>query len=115
MADIYQTIATNQGDIAALVQQGQVEEQWVGHLENMCREYHRRGDWNPTILGTLLDMLIATWPPTLTQRLTWGPMPHYGVLGGVSGFRMEAALDSLDYVVAATVQRTGRTIWTDLA
>ena len=35
MAEIYQTIATNQGDIAALVQQGQVEEQWVGHLEAM--------------------------------------------------------------------------------
>ena len=28
---------------------------------------------------------------------------------------MEAAFDQLDYVVAETVQRTGRTIWTDLA
>mgnify|MGYP007123553554 CR=1 FL=1 len=115
MADIYVAIAANQGDITALVEQGQVEEQWVGHLEQMCRAYHRRGDWNPNILDTLLDMLISTWPPTLTQRLTWGPMPHYGALGGVSGFRMEAALDQLDYVVAETVQRTGRTIWTDLA
>ena len=70
MADIYVAIAANQGDVTALVEQGQVEEQWVGHLEQMCSAYHRRGDWNPNILATLLDMLISTWPPTLTQRLT---------------------------------------------
>ena len=54
-------------------------------------------------------------PESLTQRLPWGPMPHYGALGGVSGFQMEATLDLLDHVVAETVHMTGRTYWTDLA
>ena len=115
MANTYVAIAAEQEDIPALVKQGRHEEQWATWVEQMCHAHRYRHNWNPLVFATLLDMLVSTWPVTLTQRLHWGPMPHYGALGGVSGFRFEAALDQLDYVVAETVQRTGRTVWTDLA
>ena len=67
------------------------------------------------MFAALVDLFVSTWPESLTQRLHWGPMLHYGALGGISGFRFEATLDLLNYVVAETVQRTGRTAWTDLA
>ena len=70
---------------------------------------------NMDMFAPLVDLFVSAWPESLTKRLHWGPIPHYGALGGISGFRFEAALDLLDYVVAETVQRTGRTAWTDLA
>ena len=44
-----------------------------------------------------------------------GPLPHFGVLGAVSGFLMEEALDTLDRVVATAVQLTGRSPATNQA
>ena len=68
-----------------------------------------------TQFANVVELFIWTWPETLIQKLAWGPTPHYGALGGVSGFQFEATLDLLDTVVAETVRRTGRTYWTDLA
>ena len=113
--EIYDTFVVEQDDVHLIVLQGHLEVLWVTHAEAMCRAFASRANWNPHTLATLLDVCVRTWPLTLTQRLAWGPMPHYGVLGGVSGHRMEASLDSLDHVVADTVRRTGRTVWTDLA
>ena len=63
----------------------------------------------------LFVLFVEAWRLTLAQPLPWGPMPHYGYLGGggggVSGFQMEAIYDLLDYVMA----ETGRSYWTDLA
>ena len=66
-------------------------------------------------LAVIFDNIVQAWPLTLLQRLQWGDLPHYGDLGGISHWRMEALLESLDYVMAQTVRRTGRTVWTDLA
>ena len=85
MANTYVAIAAEQEDIPALVKQGRHEEQWATWVEQMCHAHRYRHDWNPLVFATLLDMLVSTWPVTLTQRLHWGPMPHYGALGGVSG------------------------------
>ena len=106
MANTYMAIAADQEHIPALVKQGRHEEQWATWVEQMCHAHRYRHDWNPLVFATLLDMLVSTWPVTLTQRLHWGPMPHYGALGGIYGFHFEAALNLLDYVVAETVQRT---------
>ena len=74
---------------------------------------------NPCPLGYALAIVfencVQNWPVSLLQRLEWGDLPHYGALGEISHWRFEALLEALDYVMAQTVRRTGRTVWTDLA
>ena len=116
MLERQEVMVADQEEVEAMIEQGRREVRWsicVGRMWTNHR-YHQR-DMDPLVFCLLLDQLVWTWPRTLTQRLPWGPMPHFGALGGISGFRFEATLDQLDYIVAETVCRTGRTPWTDLA
>ena len=114
-----QAFTIKQQHIPALLDQGRREVQWTEWLEEIASYLHHP-EWAIPNLDAIqftnvVELFIWTWPESLIQRLAWGPMPHYGALGGVSGFQFEATLDLLDYVVAETVHRTGRTYWTDLA
>ena len=104
----------DQRQMGRLTIQAAIESAWA---YNVGRLWHssRRGDMDHWASALITDHLVMTWPRSLLQKLPWGPEPHFGPLGGLSGFDMEAALDQLDCVVADTVCRTGRTFWTDLA
>ena len=106
----------DQREMAHLVVLAAVETTWASNVARMWHTLHTQGeDVDHWACALLTDHLVMTWPHSLLQKLPWGPEPHFGPLGGLSGFDLEAALDQLDSVVAGTVLRTGRTPWTDLA
>ena len=108
-------VATEEG-VGEMIHLGQVEVNWSTCVHQMWTNLHYLGDdMDPEVWGPLADDLIRSWPRTLLQRIPWGPQPHFGTLGGLSVFQFEAALDRLDFVIAETVLRSGRTRWTDLA
>ena len=94
---------------------GRREVQWAEGLPIIESYLQYPEHLDPHIWTNLVELYVWSWPATLLQRLSWDPMPHYGALGGVSGFEMDATLDLLDYVVAEAVRMTGRTYNTDLA
>ena len=104
----------NQGEMTSISVRAAIEAAWAYNVARLWHDRRRRtlDDWCTALIT---DHLVMTWPRSLLQKLPWGPEPHFGPLGGLSGFDMEAALDQLDCVVADTVGRTGRTFWTDLA
>ena len=110
-----QAFTIEQHLVPVLLAQGRREVQWQEWLEEIASYLHHPELLDINQFTNLVELFIWAWPESLIQRLAWGPMPHYGALGGVSGFQFEATLDLLDYVVAETVHRTGRTYWTDLA
>ena len=113
--EIICVIFVDQEDIPDVVLQGHLEVTWATNTEAICLAFPSRVHWEGNVLALLFNTCLQAWPITLLRRLAWGDMPHYGDLGGISGWRMEALLDSLDHVMAETVRRTGRTVWTDLA
>ena len=112
---MYRIIIVDEVDIPTVRQQGALEVAWATDVEAMCRAHPARAPWGGYALAVIFDNIVQAWPLTLLQRLEWGDLPHYGDLGGISHWRMKALLESLDYVMAQTVRRTGRTVWTDLA
>ena len=75
---------------------------------------------NPRVMGPamwseVIDHIVYTWPYTLWVRLPWGPEPHLGLQGGLSGWGLDLALDRLDFLVAEVTRLAGRTDWTDMA
>ena len=113
--EMYRVVLVGQGDIATVRQQATLEEAWADDVEAMYRAYPARAHWAGFALAIVFEDCVRNWPVSLLQRLEWGDMPHFGALGGVSHWRFEALLEHLDYVMAQTVRRTGRTVWTDLA
>ena len=110
-----QAFTIEQHLIPVLLDQGRKEVQWKEWLEEIASYLHHPKLLDVNQFTNVVELFMRTWAESLIQKLTWGPMPHYGALGGVSGFQFEATLDLLDTVVAETVRRTGRTYWTDLA
>ena len=113
--EIWRIVFVDEVDIPAVIQQGTLEVDWATDTEAMCLAFPARANWGGNALAVIFDNCVRAWPITLLRRLAWGDMPHYGDLGGISAWRMEALLDSLDYVMAQTVSRTDRTVWMDLA
>ena len=104
MANNYMAFTVEQQLIPALIEQGRLEEEWATWLEQLGAALAHHQDMNMDMFAPLVDLFVLTWPKSLTQRLHWGTIPHYGALGGISGFCFEATLDLLDYVVAETAR-----------
>ena len=86
--EIYQTLVINQDDIPVLLYQGREEARWLEDLSQLAALLKHEDSLDKGAWTLRFNALIRAWPLSLTQLLPWGPMPHYGDLGGVTGFRM---------------------------
>ena len=90
------------------------EQVWADGL-NQLEAYLHLHDIDPAAWRQWLELWVWAWPPTLILKLPWGPMPHYGALGGLSGFQMDRVLDTLDRVLVKALGLSIRSAATDLA
>ena len=97
--------------------QGEEEVLWSTRIHT----YHTLIQSNRRVMemvmwSEVVDHIIYTWPYTLLlERLPWGPEPHLGLQGGLSGWGLDLALDRLNYLVAEVARWAGPTEWTNLA
>ena len=83
----------------------------VHHLFRTNRRFMRMVRW-----AEVVDHLIYLWPHTLLGgRLPWGPEPHLGLQGGLSGWGLDLALDRLDHLVGEVARWAGPTEVTNVA
>ena len=86
---------------------GMVEETWATLAWGLISQ--------DQVSAASFNGLVMCWPLSLYRRLEWGDLPHFGNLGGISQWEVEAIMESLDSVVAQVVATSGRSAWTDVA
>ena len=93
--EVYRVFLVEGEDIPAVRLQGAIEVAWATDVEEMCTLGH--------VEAVVFNNAVMTWPPTLLQRLEWGDLPHYGGLGGVSHWHMEALMDQVVHSSGGTI------------
>ena len=94
-------------EIATFRLLGVVEEAWAAMAWALISQDH--------VSAASLNGLVMCWPLSLYRRLRWGDQPHFGHLGGISQWQVEAIMESLDSTVAQVVSSSGRSPLTDAA
>ena len=94
-------------DMATFRLLGVVEEAWATMAWALISQ--------DQVSAASLNGLVMCWPLSLYRRLRWGDQPHFGHLGGISQWQVEAIMESLDSTVAQVVSSSGRSPWTDAA
>ena len=96
--------------------QGEEEVLWSTRIYTLHTLFQsNRRVMEVVMWSEVIDHLIYTWPYTLLEKLPWGPEPHLGLQGGLSGWGLDLALDRLDYLVAEVARLAGTTEWTNIA
>ena len=94
-------------EMATFMIQGRVEETWATLAWGLIDQ--------DQVSPASLAGLVMAWPLSLYRKLEWGYLPHFGNLGGISHWEVEAIMESLDSVMAQVVASSGRSVWTDVA
>ena len=97
--------------------QGEDEVLWSTRINRVHHLYQTNRRFMEMIMwAEVVDQIIYLWPYTLLQgRLPWGPEPHLGLQGGLSGWGLDLALDRLDFLVGEITRWAGPSELTNLA
>ena len=92
---IRNNIATKMDEVMAasaqvLLAMGESEVEGSRRIEILWTVFQTNpGVMGPEVWSEEIDHTIYTWPQSLWDRLPWGPEPHFGLLGGLSGWGFE--------------------------